>query len=210
MTFTDAMLIIASFCCVGLIYIDTYPTRDRVISLLRKHEIDWRKWEDDPEANDLETLIEWIHSGEAWLEDHPDRILIIHINVAVITVICHHTGRELVLREFRNGTRRPYSGSLGEKMLHGESAQDAARRGLEEELAPTEPGFSDPSRYSLWLDNYAVEGPRPSNFYPGAFDTYHRRFLTCTIGSDLYHTKYVSRDNGRTICFMWREPDATD
>lgn len=194
---------------VGFVYISAEPTRNRVIRLLKKHCIDYRSWESNPEANNLDTLVSWIQSGEAWLEDHPDNILIVHIHVAVATIYYEHNGQNLVLREFRNGKRRPYSGSLGEKVWEKDPA-DTIRRGLVEELGKTEPRFLDTSRYNLVFNKRETDGPTPSNFFPGAFDTYHRELFEVRIGSDLFHKKYVSRDNGRDICFMWRRPDDND
>lgn len=195
---------------IGLTYALAEPTRARVIRLLKKHEIDYHAWGTDSHSNTLDTLIECIESGEVWLESHPDKILIQHIHVAVVTVTCTHGGRELVLREFRNGARRPFSGSLGEKIKSEESSDPicAARRGLVEELGPTEPRFRDPSMYTLTPTGCEVSEPRSSDFYgEKVFDVYHRLFFSCVIDPALYHTMYTAQDKGRHICFKWSPID---
>jgi hypothetical protein len=194
-------------CSISFVYCLARPTRDRVIGLLEKHGVDYKSWDPKKGANTLDDLISFIESGEISLKSHPDGILIVHINVAVATISCLHNRRLLELREYRNGARRPFTGSLGEKILGNEKPEMAIRRGLIEELGQTEPKFNDQSLYTLEADGREVRPPQPSEFYHGAFDVYSRKKFKIRIDPTMYHTRYVAHDNGREICFMWVDPE---
>ncbi len=131
--------------------------------------------------------------------------MILHINVAVVTVIHTHQGVPLVLREYRNGHEREFPGSLGEKIKTelGETPLDAVRRGLKEELGATEPKFRDVSLYTIKHELDMISESDNSDFYPGLLDVYHRYTHLCTIDKALFHNIYKAHDNGRHICFKW-------
>lgn len=184
-----------------------FSTRRQVIRLLRKHGINYQSWVKSVTTNSLEDLVKSVRAGECELHSLPDGRLVLHINVAVVTVICSRCKSSQELREFRNGEHRPFNGSLGEKIRtrYSETAIQAAKRGLREELGKTEPLFKDETLYTIRPNGWETKPPQPSEFYPGLYDEYARDFFLCDIQPPLCHNRYIAEDNGRHIHFYWIE-----
>lgn len=180
-----------------------YATHWETIRKLRKHRIPFEQWEHTDKTNSLDTLIEWIDIGEAWLEEEGDE-LVLHQNVVVVSVYCHPLGSpKLLLREYRDGRMRPFPGSLGEKFSpDAEEPIVAARRALVEELGQCDPGFKDPQITLEYIGHERSERIE-SEYFPGLQDVYHREIYQCEIPRDLYRQSYQATEKGRRVTFSW-------
>lgn len=184
--------------------------RAEVIRLLNQYRVDWFHWNGESGTKRIGDLVNSIGLGEMWLE--AARNLLLHVNVAVVTVQYQLGNQRLELREDRqelkdsNGNtivkHRPFNGSSGEKIMANkpETPRAAAKRGLFEELH-----FPQNARYELTGNEIEVTRPKASDWYPGLYDIYHRYHFLCVIPPELYKPEgYVEVYLHKSIFFVWR------
>ncbi len=175
--------------------------------LLESSNIPWTRWKNEG-FRTLDDLLDLINNHQIELIIENKKLLLIKIHVAIVRVI-FRTGSKVVelTEEKQVGTLnettlyRNYEG-IGETVRCGELADEAARRGLKEEL-----NFSDPTKYKLakfpqseWTE------PRESKKWPGITMTYYRRIFSCTIDEELYLPDgYIEERESSKIHFVWKE-----
>lgn len=169
----------------------------------------YRNWGKNAASRPFSEFIDDLGKNRvAWDENHPD---VIQKDVAVLHITYESVGKRFELREsvqiFKHNSyrhRNTLDGSLGETILHGESALIAAHRGLEK-LSQTEPRLRDVSPNDIHGLERVFEKPFPSSSYPPLQESLNRKKYSYNMPDHLYHPKYVFEEYNKTTYFEWVE-----
>ncbi len=179
-------------------------------SLLEMHGVEVERW-GKGSAKRLEDLVAEFDLGECTLLcDEEGRLV---REVAVVGVDVLFTDRQcgslrLVESEqtFRSGRKRhrKLRTSIAEKRLPGESAADAAKRAIAEELGlPVED-------LELLLSGFEVTAGSSGSF-PGLWSRRRLTYFQCELPAVLFECKgYVERQPDKTTHFSWQPTASAD
>ncbi len=182
-------------------------SKNELSRLLESSNIPWTRWKNEG-FRTLDDLLDLINDHQVELIIEDKKLLLIKVHVAIVRVIFHTGSKVLELTEEKQvGTLsgitlcRNYKG-IGETVRCGELADEAAHRGLKEELK-----FSDPTKYRLSkFPESKWDGPRESKKWPGIEMAYYRRIFICTIDEELYLPNgYTEEKESCKIHFVWKE-----
>lgn len=171
--------------------------------ILESSGIPVEQWGVGP-AKTVGHLLKEVAAGETTLSYDEEGNLRRLVNVAWVDVYAHdQQGAPLHLvedrQEFRNGhvKRRALMASLGEKMLPGEHALDAAQRALGEEL-----GVENPS-------SLRYIGRETTTHTPDTYPGLQSRFVNHTVITEIPPSAfqpdgYVEEQPDKTSYFVWQ------
>ncbi|MDP9211876.1 MAG: NUDIX domain-containing protein [bacterium] len=168
------------------------------------HDIPLDEW-GTGEANTITALMGQLESGEVALLEGEQGELIRHSEAAGIIVLHHgddgHLYRLNERQVFDDGRvrSRNFPGSIGEKIRHGESAEEAARRALVEELGLS-PELAADTEVRL---HKKLRRDRHSQSFPGMISRGSLMLYVVEFDGRHYRPCYVERQEGKTNHFEW-------
>ncbi|KAJ4841795.1 hypothetical protein Tsubulata_044784 [Turnera subulata] len=123
-------------------------------------------WGTKPGTKNINNLFLELSQGESTLSDSTPPIRTVHC--MVVRILSNATNRVLLesRQDLSNGTSRPRSRPLSEKMRAGESVEEAALRAVKEELGPSWVARVVPGTYKI------KEEEREAGSFPGLMSRY--------------------------------------
>ncbi len=172
---------------------------------LRGHNIPVDTWTGEGGTKTLEDLLGEIESGESRLETTTTGKLRRTVRVVAVNIVGKDKdGQRYRLEEDRqvfkedgHVKRRRLHGAVAEKIKGGESAIQAARRGIREELRIT-------TAEILGEENGVIKETGRTATYPGLETEYRIHVVHARIGPDNFNMRgYVERQKRKTTHFKW-------
>ena len=184
-------------------------TLNALKNILQAHGVDSDNWGKSPGTKPLESLLKEINSNECLLRSNRDG-LVRGVSVASVIVKYNAGSKNLILQESHavwkdgRGTRkRTLHGSLSEKVQFGEPVQQAAARGLQEELGLCTSNEELQSRLRLQQVSFE-DGDSPS--YPGLYSVILNTIFTLRLKEgEFVSTGYREDGPDKTTYFVWDE-----
>lgn len=151
----------------------------------------------------VSSLYNEVKTGECILEIEDGKL---HRRVDIVSVKCFHTndnGERFQLFEerqiFKNGnTRERGYKFIAEKLQLGESPEQAAIRGIAEELQ-----ISGPEVHVISLPEENTFERKESSAYKGLQSSYNIYFFSCEISANHYKNTYVEEQQDKSTFFSW-------
>lgn len=173
--------------------------------VLESYGVNTRTW-DTPPYKDVNRLYEEVEAGESRIVHLGSKLgrLVSVVNVDVRAKIGRRSYQLFEDRQdfFRGGETRSRSRGLNcvsEKIKGGETPEEAARRGLLEELSVDYKG-------TLEQGDVEVEHKESSYSYPGLMSIYEAHHFTARFGFDEWNPEgYKEEQLDKTTYFVWHE-----
>jgi hypothetical protein len=176
--------------------------REDVILLLERHNIPFASW-GQGHAKTLEHLLKELESGESVLEEDESGELLLKANIVDVEIFhTDRTGKRLKLVEekqvFNDGRERKRDmPGVAEKMKPGEKPEEAARRGILEELGINLRDVRYHSKNEDTLESFSYPGlKRSSVFY---------RFSAELDSGEFKPEGYTEVQPDKVATFVWVE-----